>query len=50
MKTIVCSPYELGASDWIEEVSFDLHNKIMQAFKESKQLPWPVKAHELPDP
>ena len=35
MKTIIRSAYELGASDWIKEVSLDLHSKIMKAFKKS---------------
>lgn len=42
--------YNLGASDWNKEVSLELHTKLLNAFKETKSLPWPTKASDVPDP
>ena len=50
MKTTVRSAYEMGITDWCKEVSHDLHKRIVNAFKNSEEIPWPPTAHNLPDP
>ncbi|CAJ1061365.1 hypothetical protein XNOV1_A011600 [Xyrichtys novacula] len=50
MTTTVCSAYEMGNTDWSKEISHDLHQKIIKAFKNSEPLTWPPTAHDIPEP